>query len=317
MFLTEKAATRLTLLLFPSKNSLPSPFPSLPFDQALIARLHSLLPIPNFSSSIPLSWLCRAVDFLALTLSDAAALISDPSLSGSDRAALAAHLDSGIALLDACNAVAAHIDRLLRRRLLLRFALHLLSSPDSLRRARDVIAEWDRDRRPPRAIHDSAGMLVRSLAPGDPPRGKISAVHRAIYAVEAVSSLVAGAVIAVLGGGEKEDLSGISVSGDFPWAEAFNKVAEAVSSELGEGLPGEVEAAEASVRRLAAVIDGEDTGDKTETLRSAVKDAEKAAEEMKDGLDRLSNAVNGLFCAALRTRDAALQSFRIGLQNCR
>ncbi|XP_010935484.1 protein BPS1, chloroplastic [Elaeis guineensis] len=317
MFLTEKAVTPLTLLFFPSKNPLPSPFPSLPFDQALIAGLHSLLPIPTSSSSIPLSWLCRAVDFLALTLSDAAVLISDPSLSGSDRAALAAQLDSGIALLDACNAVAAHIYRLLRRHLLLRFALHLLSYPDSLRRARDVIDEWDRDRPPRRAIHDSAGMLVRSLFPGNPPRGKISAVRRAIYAVEALSSLVAGAVVAVLGGGEKGDLVGVSVSGEFPWAGAFNKVAEAVSSKLGEGLAGEVEAAEASVGRLAAVIDGKDDGEKTETLRSAVKDAEKAAEEMKDGLDRLSNAVNELSRAALRTRDTALEAFRIGLQKCK
>ncbi|KAG1361161.1 protein BPS1, chloroplastic [Cocos nucifera] len=317
MFLSEKAATPLTLLFFPSKSSLPSPFPTLPFDQALVAGLHSLLPIPNSPSSIPLSWLCRAVDFLALTLSDAAALISDPSLSGSDRAALAGYLDSSIALLDTCNAVAAHINRLLRRHLLLRFALHLLSSPDSPRRARDAVAEWDRDRPPRRALHESAGMLVRSLAPGDHPCGKISAVRRAIYAVEAVSSLVAGAVIAVLGGCEKGDFARISVSGEFPWAEAFNKVVEAVSSELGEGLAGELEAAEASVRRLVAVIDGEDGGEKTERLRSALKDAEKAAEEMKDGSDRLSNAVNRLSRAALRTRDTALQSFRIGLQKCK
>lgn len=317
MFLSEKAAAPLTLRFFSSKNSHPSSFPSLPFDQALIAGLHSLLPIPNSSSSIPLPWLCRAVDFLALILSDAAALISDPSLSGSDRAALAAYIDSGIALLDACNAVTAYTDRLLRRNLLLRFALHLLSSPDSLRRARDAIAEWDRDRPPRRAIHDTADMLVRSLAPGDLPRGNLSAVRRAIYAVEAASSLVAAAVIAVLGGGEKGDFAGISVSSEFPWAEAFNKVAEAVSSRLGEGVAGEVDAVEASVRQLAAVIDGEDGGEKTETLRSAVKDAVKAAEEMKDGLDRLSNAVNGLFRAALRTRNTVLQSCRIALQKCK
>lgn len=160
-------------------------------------------------------------------------------------------------------------------------------------------------------------MLVRSLAPGDPPRGKISAVRRAMYAVGAVSRLVVGAVIAVLGGGDKGYLDGISVSGEFPWAEAFNKVAAAVSGALGEGFAGEVEAAEASVRRLAIVMDGDDDGEKTEKLRSAVKDAERATDEMTDGLDRLSKDVNGLFRAALCTREAALRRFRSGLQGCK
>ncbi|EHA8589213.1 protein BPS1, chloroplastic [Cocos nucifera] len=316
MFLAEKSTSPLSFLLFvPSKNSLPSP--SLLFDQALVARLRSLHPIPSSPFSIPLSWLSRAVDLLAFTLADAAtaaALISDPSLPGSDRDAIAAHLDSGISLLDACNAVAAHIDRHRRRLLLLRFALHLLSSPssssDSLYRVHEAIVE--RDRIPRHAINDSAGELARSLAPTVTLRGKISVVRRAIYAVEAVSSLVFGAMMAVLGGGEKADLAGIKISGKFPWAEAFNKVSAAVSDELGEGFTGEVEAVEASVRRLAAVMDGEDDGKKMERLRSAVKDAEKAMEEMTDGLDRLSDGVNGLFRVALRTRDAALRSFRIG-----
>lgn len=313
MFLTEKSTSPLVFLLyFPSKKSLPSP--SLPFEQALVARLRSLLPIPNSPFSVSLSWLSRAVDLLALTLGDAADLISDTSLSGSDRDAIAAYLNSGIALLDACNIVSAQTDCLRRRRRLLRFALHLLSSPssspDSLRRAHEAMDE--RDRSPRYAINDSAGELVRSLALTVTPRGKISAVRRAIYAVEAVSSLVFGAIVAVLGGGEKADLAGIKISGEFPWAEAFNKVSAAVSDELGKVFAGELEAMEASVGRLAAVVDGEDDGKKTETLRSAVKDAEKAMEEMTDGPDRLSDAVNGLFRVALCTRNAALQSFRTG-----
>jgi len=43
-------------------------------------------------------------------------------------AAVAAHLDAGVALLDACDAIAVRLDRLHRRRLLARLALHLLSS---------------------------------------------------------------------------------------------------------------------------------------------------------------------------------------------
>ena len=48
-------------------------------------------------------------------------------------AAVAAHLDAGVALLDACDAIAVRLDRLHRRRLLARLALHLLSSSLSRR----------------------------------------------------------------------------------------------------------------------------------------------------------------------------------------
>lgn len=307
------------ILRYPFKQ--PNKTASRPFEEILALHLRSLLPNPHPRPSISLPWLSRAVNLLALTAAAAAAeLISDPSLSGADPAALASHLDASVALLDACNASLAEIERLRRGRLLLRFSLHLLTgedhslplTPDRIRRARKAIAEWET--LPRREVRGLAGDLTRRLAPGEPPRGKMSAVRRALYAVEAVAGLVMATVVAVLSGGEEGAPAGVKISSDFPWGEALKEVEVAVSGRLRTGFPGEVEAVEAAVRAVVGVIDGEDDGEKAARLGSAVEELEGAMEEVTEGLDPLSDAVNGLFRATMHTRDAALQSLRNGLK---
>nr|XP_010906110.1 UPF0496 protein 4 [Elaeis guineensis] len=306
-----------------SKHPNKNPSPSRPFEEILIIRLRSLLPIPNLPPSISFPWLSRAVDLLAHTFASAIALFSDPALSGADHAALASHLDASVALLDACNAASAEIERHRCGLLRLRFSLHLLAgdgrrlppSPDRVRRARKAIAEWET--LPRREIRGHAGDLIRRLEPGEPPRGKISAVRRALYAVEGVAGLVMASVVAVLGGGEEGALAGVRVSGEFPWGEAFDDVRAAVSGRLGEGFSSEVEAVEAAVRAVVGVIDGEDNEEKPARLASAVVELEKATEELAEGLDRLADAVNGLFRAAMSSRDAALHGMWIGPKKCK
>ncbi|KAJ8512299.1 hypothetical protein OPV22_002733 [Ensete ventricosum] len=306
--------------LFPSKP--PSLKPSAssatrPLEEALALRLRSLLPIPGNSPGVPLPWLHRAVRILALTLAATAALVSDRSLPGGvDSDALTAHLDAGVPFLDACNAASAEIARLVHRLLPLRVALRLLHPDDddgdenALRQARRAIAEWQST--PSREIGWSGGELIRRMAPDEPPRGSASAVRRATYAAESVSRLVMAAVLAMIGGGEgKALLSKIRVSGEWPWAEAFNEVAAAVSGRLRAALPGELVAVEAAVRRLAGVIDEE-----TEGLGTAVEAVEIATEELTVGLDGLTDGVNGAFHAAMGTRNAALNSLRRGRRGC-
>lgn len=315
MSLTEKSSSPLSLFPFYHSKKKPLKPSSKPFDETLIRRLESLLPIPTSpapapTSAIPLSWLSRSADLLALTLNDACAIISDPSLSGSDLNALSSHLDSSVALLDACNAATAEIDRILRSRLHLRLALHHLASvPPRLRRARELISEWDRSPR---------GGFKASVHLSEAPRGKISVVRRAIYAVEAVSSLVVGSIAAVIGGGETKDLDRIYVSEDsYPWAPAFNKVLEAVKERAKSGVAGEVAAMAVAVRRLTTVIDGEEEEGLVERVAEAVKETEKAMEKMVEGMDRLTAAINGVFTATMSTRNAALRSYRIGPQKCK
>ncbi|CAL9756859.1 unnamed protein product [Musa acuminata subsp. burmannicoides] len=306
--------------LFPSKPSSLKPTASSAtrsLEEALPLCLRSLLPIPGDSPGVPLRWLHRAVRILALTLAATAALVSDRSLPGGvDSDALTAHLDAGVSFLDACNAASAEIARLEHRLLSLRVALRILrpdegdGDENALRRARRAIAEWEST--PSGEIRRSAGELIRRMAPDEPPRGSASAVRRATYAVESLSRLVMAAVVAVLGGGEGKALLGeIRVSGEWPWAEAFNEVAAAVSGRLRVALPGELEAVEAAVRRLAGVID-----DETEGLGMAVEAVEITTEELTVGLDGLTEAVNGAFHAAMGTRTAALKSLRRRLRGC-
>ena len=267
------------------------------FDAALAARLRGLLPGPAPSS--PLAALAQLADLLALTLAEAA-----PALAGEgDAAAVAAHLDAGVALLDACNAITARLERLRRRRLLARFALHLLSSsPAGRGRARAALA--DRDDR----SSSSPPPPLPSL-PFDQPRGRLSAAARVLVAVSAVSSLAAAAAAAVLGEAFLDAAAFPRVSGgDFPWAEPFN----AVSGQLAAySAASEVDAIDEAVQRLASVLDGKGGADEA-AVRAAAQEVERRTEELTARLDRLSDAVNGVFRAALGLRNAELGSFTVG-----
>ncbi|CAN6219462.1 unnamed protein product [Urochloa humidicola] len=269
------------------------------FDAALAARLRGLLPLPGpaCSPSSPLAALARLADLLALTLAEAAR-----SLAGEGNAA--AHLDAGVALLDACNAITARLERLRRRRLLARFALHLVASPAGRGRARAALV--DRDDRTSSA---SPPPPLPSL-PFDQPHGRLSAAARVLVAVNAVSSLAAAAAAAVLGG----DALGTAfprVSGnDFPWAEPFNAVSSQLST-LAICNASEVDAIDEAVQRLASLLDGKGGADEA-ALGAAAQEVERRTEELTARLDRLSDAVNGVFRAALGLRNAELGAFMAG-----
>jgi len=264
------------------------------FDAALAARLRGLLLGPAPSS--PLAALAQLADLLALTLAEAA-----PPLAGEgDAAAVAAHLDAGVALLDACNAITARLERLRLRRLLARFALHLLSSSPADGRERALADRDDRS-------SSSPPPPLPSL-PFDQPRGRLSAAARVLVAVSAVSSLAAAAAAAVLGGAFLDAAAFPRVSGgDFSWEEPFN----AVSGQLAASSASEVDAIDEAVQRLASVLDGKGGADEA-AVRAAAQEVERRTEELTARLDRLSDAVNGVFRAALGLRNAELGSFTVG-----
>ncbi|CAL5083859.1 unnamed protein product [Urochloa decumbens] len=273
------------------------------FDAALAARLRGLLPLPGPAcspSSSPLAALARLADLLALTLAEAARALAGEG----DAAAVAAHLDAGIALLDACNAITARLERLRRRRLLARFALHLVVSPAGRGRARAALADRD-----DRTSSPSPPPPLPSL-PFDQPRGRLYAAARVLVAVNAVSSLAAAAAAAVLGG----DALGTAfprVSGsDFPWAEPFNAVSSQLST-LAICNASEVDAIDEAIQRLASVLDGKGGADEA-ALGAAAQEVERRTEELTARLDRLSDAVNGVFRAALGLRNAELGAFMAG-----
>jgi hypothetical protein len=130
--------------------------------------------------------------------------------------------------------------------------------------------------------------------------------------VNAVSSLAAAAAAAVLGGDPLVATAFPRVSGagaaDFPWAEPFNVVSSQLAA-LAVSNAGEVGAVDEAVQRLASVLDGE-KGDDDE--RAAAREVEERTEELTARLDRLSDAVNGVFRAALGLRNAELGAFMAG-----
>lgn len=263
-----------------------------PVEETLALRLLSLLPVPCESPGTPILWLASALRVLSLTLSDAAAASSvaadslDPDVG---------YLDSSVALLDACNAVSAEIARVEHRLLYLRLALCCLipdedghddDRPKSkLHCARKAVAEWENI--PSREIGRSTGELIHRMAP----RCVESAARcRVTYAAAEVSRLVMVAVVVALGGREgKSQIGEMRVSCDWPWAEAFDQIAAAISDRLGAALPLELAAVEAAAGTLARGIERGEVGD------GVVATVGRAAEELAPALEKLRESVNGAF----------------------
>ena len=196
--------------------------------------------------------------------------------------------------------------------------MHLLSSPSpsSVQRARAALA----DRDGPGAGASSPPLPLPSLPFVDTPfvaGRQLSAAARVILAVNAVSSLAAAAASSILGGdGSKLDSGSfpLVVSGDLPWAESFNAVSSQLAV-LATAKTSEVDAVDEAVSKLASVLDSEGAVTEDEAagrVAAQAQEVEKRTEELAAGLDRLSDAVNGVFRAALRLRNAELDGFAVG-----
>ncbi|CAA6655772.1 unnamed protein product [Spirodela intermedia] len=292
------------------------------FEWSLVVRFKSLVPAGcEARPGTSLAYLSRAVGVLSSIHVFAGAFIDDPAVCGFEEAALAAYINGSVKILEVCNAASAEVERLRRTRLHLLLAIRVLSTgkptPDKIRKARESIREWDE--RSPRAC-TSIDLLVREPEDTDaPPWGRMTAVKRTICAVEAASALVGGALVAFVGGKPGGLTVGLKFAREFPWADSFNEACGSLSGETFRSPPREVEAATASARGLAEIIDnlpGND-GEKTEGWRTAMKDLENAAAELTVGLDRLGNAVNALFNVTLNTRNNALLIYRAGGANKR
>lgn len=273
------------------------------FEESLVCKLRSLnLDGGGERPAASFSYLSRAVGVLSSAHRLLEALFSDPCLSGSDEAAVAAYLGDSLRLLDLCNSLSEEIQRLRHGRLLLLFAVQLLSSPTpaKVRKAREVLNQWE---------GSSSGRLALRLA-----RRKVPAtpLGRAVYAVEAVSALVAGLWVSSLGGGAAHLAAVAEVPREFAWAGVFNELrAAALSCSVG-GWPAE--GVDAAVRRLSQIIT-EPVGEE-EQLRSAVKELARATEGLTEGLDSLGGAAESLFRRVLRARNTALQSYRVLPKKC-
>lgn len=148
--------------------------------------------------------------------------------------------------------------------------------------------------------------------PFHPPRRHkpAAAAARVLLAVNAVSSLAASAAAAILDhSNTKTTTLLVPVTSNLPWAEPFNAVSISLSAlALSSASTTEADAEEESVGKLASALENEEGSDEA-AVRAAAKEVEARTEELAARLDRLSDAVNGVFRAALRLRDAELGTF--------
>ncbi|KAG9442311.1 hypothetical protein H6P81_018165 [Aristolochia fimbriata] len=296
------------------------------FDYNLLRRLRALDP-----PSVSFAWLARAVHLLAATQADAVAVVENSASSDVDKysSSLTWYMDASVEALDVCNSVSSDIESFMRGRLLVRFATRILisgsHSPEDLRRARDCIvdageclggrSEKERRRRR-RGWGTSSSVLEEASEAGN-------VVGRVLYAVQAVTALVLGVVLAVVEGSAAA--TPVPIPGEylscFSWAAEFNRLQSAVLGQIRRRLAGdkrvvvdEIEALNDRLRSVSDVIGREDDKDaatKTESnLRGCVRELERATEEMSDGLDDLLNGVNGFFRLLLSTRSVLLDQIR-------
>jgi hypothetical protein len=326
MFLTE--IPRFHSL--PKKHSLPPVRYDVfarSFDNAILRRLTALN--PPASTPIGLSWLSLALDFLSFAHTEARTLLSNLHLSPDSDNSLAGYLDGALKLLDLCNSISSLIERLRLRRLSLNFVLHLLApsdsgfpAPEKLRRARDLLSDsekpsLDLDKR---GFRSNPEDLIRDLALGlgDAPRGKISSadklLRRTIHALGVLTVFFAGILVSVLYGSPR--IAAVQVPAEFSWADSFNALEGAVSTELTRRfLVKELDDVGTRTREMREVIDdlaGLDEDKGRERLNTAVGELKRATEVFSEGLDRLSNGVNGMFQTVLCSRNGMLENVRVG-----
>jgi hypothetical protein len=297
------------------------------FDDAILRRLKALN--PPASTPIGLPWLSLALDFLSFAHTEARTLVSDLPLSPDSDDSLAGYLDGALKLLDLCNSISSLIERLRLRRLSLNFVLQLLSpsdsgfpAPEKLRRVRDLLSDSDR----PSLDLDKRGFrsnpedLIRDLALGlgDAPRGKISSANkllrRTIHALGLLTVFFGSVLVSALYGSPK--IAAVRVPAEFSWADSFNALEAAVSTELTRRfLVHELDDVGTRTREVREVIDDmarldEDKG--RERVNAAVSELKRATEVFSEGLDRLSNGVNGMFDTVLCSRSGMLDNVRVG-----
>ncbi|KAF0895750.1 hypothetical protein E2562_014359 [Oryza meyeriana var. granulata] len=100
-----------------------------------------------------------------------------------DAAAVTAHLDTGVALLDACNAITVRLDRLRRHRLLSRFALHFLSSSPPPSSVRHIVFPLVSGNFPWTEAFNAVSIQLAALATK---AGEVDAVNKAVRKLTSV-----------------------------------------------------------------------------------------------------------------------------------
>ncbi|KAL5572920.1 hypothetical protein UlMin_022517 [Ulmus minor] len=296
------------------------------FEETLAQRMRNLNP-ENKGDVLSVSWMKLAMESICETYNDIKTLITNLELpmSNWEEKWIDVYLDISVKLLDICNIFSSEISRLNQGNLFLKCALHNLESTSSKQfiRASSSFDGWRKhiNSKNPRVQNCFTILdgLVESL---DLPKVKNSAkgkvLMRAMYGVKVEIVFVYG-VLAAAFSGSAEKLFDLNVAETYLWAQSFMNLQTNVNGEIRKvSLSGrsagliELEAVDATTKKLYPVIQDGTASDHVEALQNSVTELRRQSEKLSEGLDLLAKEVDGFFEIVLSGRDALLSNLRVG-----
>ncbi|XVE73817.1 hypothetical protein DITRI_Ditri11bG0149200 [Diplodiscus trichospermus] len=296
------------------------------FEANLSERLQKLVP-KDKDDILNLSWMKLAMESVSEIHTDIKDLITKLELPVTDwdEKWIDVYLDISVKLLDISIAFTSELTRLNQGHLLLQCVLHKLesNSPDQFMRACSSLDSWRQhigSKNPRvetcRPILDN---LVESL---NLPKGKNSAkgkvLMRAMYGAKMATVYICSIFAAAFSGSAK-NLLDLPVPDTLPWAQVFSHVQTTVNAEIRNRFScgkftvlRELDAVDASVKKLYPLLQDWSGSNDGESFKTSVSDLRKTAENLSQGLDYLSNEVDGFFKIVLTGRDALLCNLRAG-----
>lgn len=326
MFLVEKANLSSH---FRSTTKKSSPVPKTYqlaarlFDEKVILHLKTLDLTKN-SSSISLSWLSAAISFISTVHSEAEDQISNLKSEADDYQDL--YMDYSLKVLDLCNLISSAVHQLTDRRLLMNYSLRLLSftdqipPPEKLIKAKYALARSAKDTHElakEKGLRSKALIGELAVLLGRLPHSKTSTgrdlIRRTFYALGVLTVFIGSVLVTVLFG--ESDVVPLRVPAEFLWADSVNglqaeifDVIKPKQNAFSELYNVASQAVVVCDLLQAAVSDGRDNVDVRVRLEAGVKELATATKRFSDGIDSLTNEVNGMFRTVLKTRNGRLDS---------
>lgn len=275
------------------------------FDDVITANLKTLT-VPN-SSSITLSWMSRAVTFLTTIHAAAYNQINQMDGFGSEKmipGLITSYMDHSMKVLELCNLMTSAFKDMTERKMLLKLASRLLKSPEKTAKTKEVLGRCVECTR---ARGDDEKSLRAKVLIGELVFGacKLPVAERTLHALGALTVLISNVLVTVLYG--ESEMKQHRVTSEFSWADSVNSVQKELIDQVnGKYLLTEVE----DTNRLAAnVCDVITNGNEEERVR-VVKEFEETVVRFCEGVDELTNRVNGLFNGVMKTRNGVLDGVR-------
>lgn len=294
------------------------------FEETLAERMKKLNPT-NKGDVLSLSWMKLAMESISETYNDIKALITKLELPVCDwdEKWIDVYLDVSVKLLDICIAFNSELSRLSQGNLFVKCGLHNLESTPSKPFARTCSSfdGWRKHINTKNPRLDKCWTILDSLVESlDLPKVKNSAkgkvLMRAMYGVK-VEIVFVYSVLASGFSGSAEKLFDLNVAETYLWAQAFMDMQTSVNREIRNASSGgksivlkELEAIDATVKRLYPMIQEGSASDHGEVFQNSVTDLRTQAEKFSSGIDILTKEVDGFFEIVLSGRDALLSNLR-------